>query len=147
MLCVGSRVRFSGAYYSACSNPCGAAASAAPDARGTLAEFTGGSVISGMPMARVRWDTFNHWVPESVRVDWLEPIPGEPARTPARVSLRRVRLNTGGYDFSGCYWGTGAPLWEATCDDWASAYHVRASDREDARGAVLEKHPRARFYR
>jgi hypothetical protein len=48
-----------------------------------------------------------------------------------RVSVRRVRLNSGGYDKGGAYWGTGAPLFYATGSEEGEAY-FRAPDRETA---------------
>ena len=73
-------------------------------------------------------------------------------RRPYRFSLRRVRLDAGGYDSGGAYWGHGQPLY------WASAvsgdaiapnvdYFFRACDRDAARARVLADYPRARFYR
>lgn len=60
-------------------------------------------------------------------------------------SLQRVRLNAGGYDSGGAYWGVGQPLY------WASAGEAdmffRAATRQDAKAYVRETYPAARFYR
>ncbi len=48
-----------------------------------------------------------------------------------KVRLFRVRLNSGGYDAGGAYWGIGGALWCAEDDqgDWA---FTRASSRVTA---------------
>jgi hypothetical protein len=42
-----------------------------------------------------------------------------------RIRLFRVRLNSGGYDDGGAYWGLGVPLWCARCSE-GGAQFVRA---------------------
>lgn len=97
------------------------------------------------------------------------------AETRSRFSLRRVRLDSGGYDAGGAYWGIGAPLYWAGSDDGAAEmffrldpatrrqvvaaephdelyrrHHGRLSqwlDRETAKAQVREEYPAARFYR
>jgi hypothetical protein len=64
-----------------------------------------------------------------------------------KVSLRRIRLDNGGYDSGGAYWGHGATLWYAASDDGAVDLWFRASTRETARTSVLAQFPSARFYR
>lgn len=51
------------------------------------------------------------------------------AATPARLSIRKVRLNGGGYDSSGTYWGRGMPLYCVEDIDTGMRLFVRASDR------------------
>lgn len=64
-----------------------------------------------------------------------------------KVSLRRVRVNRGGYDAGGAYWGIGQPLyWYANEDDTVSAF-LRAADREEAKASIRAKYPAATFYR
>ncbi len=65
---------------------------------------------------------------------------------PLRLSLQRVRLNQGGYDDGGAYWGHGAPLYVAT-DDADVTLFVRAVDRADAKDAIVRKLPLATFKR
>ena len=60
-------------------------------------------------------------------------------------SLRRVRLNSGGYDENGRYFGQGEPLWEYdNREDWG---HLRAATRDAAKRALLTKIPSAKFRR
>lgn len=47
------------------------------------------------------------------------------------VRLFRVRLDSGGYDDGGAYWGLGEPLWCAEDDD-GNRQFIRASSRERA---------------
>ena len=54
------------------------------------------------------------------------------SRIPARkVRLFRVRINSGGYDDGGAYWGLGQPLYCAT-DDLDYTQYIRGVDRFDA---------------
>jgi hypothetical protein len=62
-------------------------------------------------------------------------------------SLCRVRLDSGGYDNGGAYWGIGAPLWHACTEDGESELFFRAHDRDAAKAHVREANPNARFYR
>jgi hypothetical protein len=65
-----------------------------------------------------------------------------------KVRLARVRLDSGGYDSGGAYWGTGVPLWRAECDytDGSESvdYFLRAADRESAK-RELQSHAQARY--
>lgn len=54
-----------------------------------------------------------------------------PRRSP-RSSARRVRLDRGGYDKQGRYWGIGAPLWLVHRDPYGDGEHVRAATRAEA---------------
>ena len=68
-----------------------------------------------------------------------------------RYILRKVRLDTGGYDCNGQYWGCGEPLYQWCCrdheDDW---HHIRASSRDQAKQlvsrAVSHTDPAPRFW-
>lgn len=64
-----------------------------------------------------------------------------------RVHVTRVRLDQGGYDSGGAYWGGGQPLYYAASDDGAVDLFFRASDRAAAKARVRAKHPSARFFR
>jgi hypothetical protein len=59
-----------------------------------------------------------------------------------KLHLRRVRLDRGGYDTGGAYWGVGAPLWVAWDDDGNERY-LRARDRDAAKREL----PGYKFYK
>lgn len=58
---------------------------------------------------------------------------------PRSVRLFRVRLDAGGYDDGGAYWGHGGALWCAVCDAGGRQF-VRAKSRADA-ARILEIEP------
>ena len=60
--------------------------------------------------------------------------------------LRRVRLDAGGYDPGGAYWGHGAPLFVAMDQAGETAF-FRARSRGAAKAELAEAVPGARFYR
>lgn len=74
---------------------------------------------------------------------------------PDKVSLHRVRLNNGGYDSSGYYFGLGLPLYVADCEDWSTwerPYYFRAYNRQDAKDILIANlknkgYTDVRFYR
>lgn len=70
---------------------------------------------------------------------------GEPAAH--RFTLQRVRINSGGYDAGGAYWGRGAPLYWACSDDGTAERFFRADDRAEAKATIQAEYPGARFYR
>ena len=57
-----------------------------------------------------------------------------PSDSNGRLSLVRVRLNGGGYDRRGLYWGTGAPLYLASDRDGNEQY-LRAATRDAAKAS------------
>lgn len=61
--------------------------------------------------------------------------------------LVRCRLNSGGYDAGGAYWGIGEPLYyyEGPLSDISG--YVRGRTREHAKANVRAAHPKAKFYR
>jgi hypothetical protein len=61
-----------------------------------------------------------------------------------KLCLRRVRLDQGGYDPNGTYFGQGAPLYWCASDDGDIDYMMRANDRESARAMVLAEYPKAK---
>jgi hypothetical protein len=73
--------------------------------------------------------------------------------TDSRFTLRRVRLDNGGYDSGGAYWGLGQPLywWSVeitegdSCDECSG--FMRASNRNAAKASIVALHPKARFFR
>lgn len=64
-----------------------------------------------------------------------------------KLTLRCVRLNQGGYDANGTYFGTGEPLWWYASDDGEIDAMLRARDRAAAKWAIAVKYPNARFWR
>lgn len=80
------------------------------------------------------------------RADWND---GAPRDLPRKFYLRRIRLDSGGYDNGGAYWGHGAPLWYAETEsvDGEAIMYFRAPDRDAAKVAVLRRYPGARFFR
>jgi hypothetical protein len=63
---------------------------------------------------------------------------------PMKFYLGRVRLNSGGYDSGGAYWGHGAPLYWAQSDD--VSWFLRGS-RDSCKAQILARYPLATFYR
>lgn len=63
-----------------------------------------------------------------------------------KLSLRRIRINSGGYDSGGAYWGLGEPLWFVEDLDGNSQF-FRASNRAAAKASILKDWPEAKFYR
>ncbi|MER8924302.1 hypothetical protein [Mesorhizobium sp. M0859] len=63
-----------------------------------------------------------------------------------KVTLQRVRLDSGGYDHCGAYWGIGSPLYWAATDDGQLDETFRASSRDAAKAHVRESIPHATFY-
>ncbi len=60
--------------------------------------------------------------------------------------LRKVRLDRGGYDSSGFYWGVGL-LYSYESEDGTLTGHLRAIDRAEAKTRLTEKYATARFFR
>lgn len=63
------------------------------------------------------------------------------------MTLQRVRLNNGGYDSGGAYWGIGQPLFFYSDYTGSIDGHVRAFDRADAKVKVRYMFPHAKFWR
>jgi len=64
-----------------------------------------------------------------------------------KLYLRRVRLDNGGYDSNGTYFGVGSPLYWCASADEEIDYMLRAHCREDAKEKVRSRYPSARFFR
>lgn len=67
-----------------------------------------------------------------------------------RLTLRRIRLDSGGYDRNGTYFGNDLPLyWYAGIDTDGDDIDgmLRAYDRDDAKERVRKLFPTATFYR
>lgn len=86
--------------------------------------------------------SFQHW--QGLGRDIVEYVAHAP-RDSIYCQLRKVRLDSGGYDESGAYWGRGAPLYRWTLGDESGT--LRASTRELAKAPLRERFPFVRFYR
>lgn len=64
---------------------------------------------------------------------------------PGKCRLFRVRLNSGGYDDGGAYWGFSSPLY--CCDGDGFTDYCRADDRDHAKDIMAHRHPGITFYR
>lgn len=81
-------------------------------------------------------------------------IAGDPDYS-GKIVLRKVRLDSGGYDPNGTYfgWVDGHYVyWYASVDLDASGVGtidgvLRAGNRHEARAEIAERYPNARFYR
>ena len=64
-----------------------------------------------------------------------------------KFSLQRIRLDRGGYDPCGAYWGLGKPLYWAFCEETSAEMFLRAGCRDDAKNKIRATYPNATFYR
>jgi len=71
---------------------------------------------------------------------------GNTAPYAGRMYLRRIRLDRGGYDSGGAYWGVGQRLYGYAAEDDSVNGFVRANDWEDAKARVRRLYPLARFF-
>lgn len=63
-----------------------------------------------------------------------------------KLYLRRVPINSGGYDRGGAYWGSGQPLFYVEDVDGNSQF-LRAASRADAKRKIAADWPDATFHR
>lgn len=66
---------------------------------------------------------------------------------PLKVSVSRIRLNAGGYDRTGRYWGCDAPLFHVASEGDSINFELRAVDRDAAIAEVSRRYPGALFNR
>jgi hypothetical protein len=66
---------------------------------------------------------------------------------PLKVSVTRIRLNGGGYDRRGRYWGVGEPLFHVVSDYDEVNTEIRAADRKAAIAQISRWKPGVRFHR
>jgi hypothetical protein len=68
-----------------------------------------------------------------------------------KVTMQRIRLNSGGYDATGTYWGrTHEGLYRVEFPErvlGSEVHFIRAWDRADAKRIVATKFPETKFYR
>lgn len=74
-------------------------------------------------------------------------IKDEPKDYSGRLSLRHMRLDSGGYDKNGTYFGWGQRLYWCANEDHTVDFVMRADDREHARFLVLQQYPKAQVRR
>jgi len=68
-------------------------------------------------------------------------------QTAVKVSLRKIPINSGGYDSGGAYWGIGQPLYWAGSDCGTIDRFFRAATRDQAKAEIRKQYPKATFYR
>lgn len=66
---------------------------------------------------------------------------------PLKLSVSRIRLNGGGYDRRGRYWGAGEPLFHVVSDYDSVNTEIRAADRNAAVATMAKWKPGATFHR
>ncbi len=66
-----------------------------------------------------------------------------------KFSVTETRLNNGGYDRTGRYYGIGRRLYFAVAEDGKddTEMEFRAADRDEALEVVKARYPNATFYR
>jgi hypothetical protein len=64
-----------------------------------------------------------------------------------RFYLKRIPLDSGGYDPGGAYWGLGMPLYGYADSEGAIEDFIRAESRNHAKFKILCKYPTATFFR
>jgi hypothetical protein len=70
-----------------------------------------------------------------------------PSDFAGKLALRRIRLDSGGYDPNGTYFGTGAPLFWYASEDGEIDDMTRAANRDAAKKKILGEYPNASFFR
>jgi len=75
-----------------------------------------------------------------------DTVPETPA-APVRLSLVKMRLDCGGYDSGGAYWGWSPGTWIYRAVGDGAELFARASSREGAKSTVRRRVPGATFYR
>ena len=78
---------------------------------------------------------------ELTKKEWSYLLPAQ-----RRFYLRKVRLNNGGYDSGGAYWGVDEPLYRYESVDGEANGFLRARSREAAIAAIREEYPAASFF-
>jgi hypothetical protein len=62
-----------------------------------------------------------------------------------KVSVKRERINQGGYTSDGVYFGIGSPLYFMQDEDGFYDGYFRASDREEAVEIARQRYPKAKI--
>ena len=90
----------------------------------------------------------NRFVPISKRGAGMgrPSVKPEPSTARLFVTLQCVKLDSGGYDQGGAYWGFSQILYWASLDG-SDGWYFRAPDRDAAKAIVRETVPNAKFAR
>lgn len=124
-----------------------------PENRNTLAQkaqnrvichYFPGMVLTALNIARDELRERIEAANELPRLRGVNHFP-KPAKV-AKATLRRVPINSQGYDSSGAYWGSGQPLYWSDLGEPGEGTFFRAADREAAKAKLREWHPGAKFY-
>ncbi|AXQ68563.1 hypothetical protein HOU00_gp113 [Caulobacter phage CcrPW] len=83
---------------------------------------------------------------EAERLRSLIPAARAMLAASPKITLQRVRLDSGGYDRNGTYFGHDLPLYWAADESGDYDATFRAADRNAAKAIVRETYPAARFY-
>ncbi len=70
----------------------------------------------------------------------------EDKNLPIKFILRQIRIDSGGYDSNGTYFGIGNPIYWCANEEYEVDFVLRAYNREQAKAEVREQYPNARFY-
>jgi hypothetical protein len=81
----------------------------------------------------------------SLASHWGGHHPRSPEDFSGKLNVVRVRLNSGGYNSSGRYFGVGAPLYNVNGhhDGEDVEFYIRAKDRNEAKQIVQAGYPLA----
>jgi hypothetical protein len=74
-------------------------------------------------------------------------IQDAPRDVAVKLTLRCIRLNSGGYDSNGTYFGIGNKLYWYANEDGTIDAMIRAYDRHQAKLFIQTVYPRAKFFR
>lgn len=92
---------------------------------------------------------YSQWGADMGRHEETPPIREE--HQTIKLHLRRVRIDSGGYDAGGAYWGSSWPLYQVSGEinngEDLVEYYLRAVTRDEAKQLVRRQYPGARFYR
>jgi len=65
----------------------------------------------------------------------------------SKLTLRKVPIDSGGYDPNGTYFGLGGRMYWCASGDGEIDFMLRATSREDAKSTVRKYYPKAEFLR
>jgi len=92
------------------------------------------------------WDDAGRWICTGAQMGRPNTLPAHP-ESPCQLRLTRLPFVDGDYDRWGAYWGSPATVWCAWHPSDKVRVFVRAQSRAEAKTAVKQHVPGARFYR